>query len=480
MQAQLVSKDQHDVTLAQGRTTCDRVVRFGPTGNDDTGDGSAANPFATYDRAMADVPENIDHKVIVKGKAGAYTSTRQTDRRYCSRTGQFILECEDAPVHVAGPFTVSAATEINTVGSNSGVDVQVVGAGWAVDVFYRKFIRFLDGFYVGNISAVYSNSEEHIIFPLDGCSAPAPGDTFEIIEPAMSITWERAPTFTWNGSVGRLWSQYAIANISFRVPHMDIFDPVDPYYYGPFVWDGDGNVLMGVVEFFGEKAWTLLEMLGGLINSWYLPYPEQMADPTLIAYWAVGYGYWAPFPSLQLVGRSTPPIAADNTDLVSIAGYKSGGEWQTGLRSFCARQGIYFESPRGAADYFMASSVYSDHHTFASCMNFYLAPIRGAYAIRVDDRSYLDLMDGYIANATGVGILCTDLAEMIINNVRGNAAAITQYGLSAGAGVKIKKEGTTDLAGVLGAIRFTQSATTEAWPTATNVKTDLKGSFVIG
>lgn len=480
MQAQLVSQDQRDVALFQGRTTGDRVVRFGPTGHDDTGDGSAANPFLTYDRAMADIPERIDHKVIVKGKAGAYTSTRYTDRRYCSRTGQFILECEDAPVHVAGPFTVSAASEIGTVGSNSGIDVEVAGAGWAVDAYYRKFIRFLTGFYAGCISSVFSNSATHIIFPNDGWTAPAPGDTFEILEPAMTITWDRAPTFTWNGSVGRTYSQFAVANVRFSVPNMDIYDPVSPYYWGPFVWDGDGNVLMGVVEFFGEKAWTLIEQQGGLINAWLFGWPEQMADPTLIGYWDPIYLYWLPFPSLQLTGRSIPPVAADNSDIIGISGYKGGGEWQTGIWYFCCRQGLYFETPRGECEHFMAASVHSDHHAFGAIMQFYLAPFRGAYAIRVDDRSFLDLYEGYIANCTGSAILCTDLAEMIIYNVRGNAAAITQYGLSAGAGVKIKKEGTTDLAGVLGAIRFTQSAATETWPTATNVKTDSKGSFVIG
>lgn len=468
----------------QGRTAEDMEIWLSTTGNDDTGDGTAAKPYASWDKALDSIPEGIDHFVIVKIKPGTYTTTRYHDRRNCSPNGKFVIEGQD-PIQVAGPFTLTDSTMVgvNTTDDCSGWDLTVAGAGWTVDAFYRKFIRFTSGALSGCCFPVFSNTASVIKLTGTFYELPAPGDSFVVIEPSVNIAFpESGHVFTWDSHNGRTYNSFVVANIRFQILAEGGFDdPATAYLGTSFIYDGTGNALFGVVEFYQSNAWAIWEQSAGIVNApWSSQGFERMTDPGLVVWflddeWG---GWYYPYPSIQFVGTTLPPTASDTTEIISISGATNFG-YACGVSYFACRQGVTFETARGQISSAAIGGLYADHHSDSQALNCRLTPFNGTYAIRVDDNSYMDLGAIWIEKSLGNAIICTDLSRMDLYGVGGVKANIVGYALFVGKNCQLIVEGGTNLEGTLGKIRFDQSNSTESWPTAKTAKTDGMGSFVV-
>lgn len=131
MQAQLCSSD-----ILRGivptRTTADVTIYIATTGSDELGRGTLSSPYATWDKAFAQVPLFIEHRVRIKARAGTYTSFPRQVRHFIGRMGILSLEGMDAPTVLAGPFAVDTATVVG-YDQRSGWDLTVSGVTWTAD-----------------------------------------------------------------------------------------------------------------------------------------------------------------------------------------------------------------------------------------------------------------------------------------------------------------------------------------------------------
>jgi hypothetical protein len=87
-------------------------------------------------------------------------------------------------------------TLISTPGTSgseaAGTSVVVVGSGWVVDEHVGKFILWVTGALAGRFGVVYSNDADTLMVTTQNTSytAPAPGDTFELMVHGTSIEYD--------------------------------------------------------------------------------------------------------------------------------------------------------------------------------------------------------------------------------------------------------------------------------------------------
>lgn len=149
-------------------------------GDDESGDGSAANPFATISKAMEFVPSVLtaDHYVhLAEVEDGSAYSAAGLDRKILCLRGSFIL-CGDA-VNVLDSGTLT--------GVSNNLDFEDSTKSWTPDGFIGKAIRMLDGDAAYNYRTILKNTATDVTTAQETQAGPAASDAYEIIEPVVTV-----------------------------------------------------------------------------------------------------------------------------------------------------------------------------------------------------------------------------------------------------------------------------------------------------
>jgi len=156
----------------------------GATGNDTTGKGTAALPYATIPRAYEDIPDVIQHecRVYIEGSGGPYTDWPDVINVEFREGGFLSFIGVGAVNEVAGPFTLTGHSALHM---SAGDKMTVAGAGWTPDDYALKYARFSSGALAGKVLPVFSNTADSL-FTM--CSyGVGVGDSFTIVEPTPQV-----------------------------------------------------------------------------------------------------------------------------------------------------------------------------------------------------------------------------------------------------------------------------------------------------
>lgn len=459
-----------------GESSEDRVIYIDPDGDDERNDGTQGKPWATWDRALMELPRKLNHRLTFKQPAATFTSFPREVRCDVGPMGQLVLECSEAPTVVAGPFTITTSTAVNTA---SGWDLLVSGAGWTPEEYYGKFIRITSGAAAGRCWPIGRNTADTISIAWDVVNiAIANGDTFEILDPSGRIETYRAPIFAINGSGNsRQYSQFIMCNLEFVVD-LSYGSEYDHHY--PYKHIGDVGSLMGIVRFIGtDPEIGVFDQKAGLINQSPAQWDKirgsgnltDMEDEGLIMDPVGIYAHG----SVQIMGSLTPPTGSKLW--LSFTG-DNGDEFGAMIGSVVCRNRIGSWSARSQLNRAYVGSIYADHNCDLAAYN---TRVYGknlvSYGARVDDRSFLDLVTVYFDDCESNAVLVDDVSDVQTYQVSGDTANIDGYGMQVGALCRVKIE-VCDVTGALGAIRLTQTDSTVAYPAVKNTQTDGQGTYI--
>ncbi len=448
-------------------TTKDQNIYVnGSTGSDTDGNGSASRPFATIPRAFRDLPYEIKHKINIRIAAGSYSSFPCAPEHNVTGNGQFVMEGLGTPIVIAGPFTTTGVTD---KGSNRGIDLAVSGAGWTPDSFAEKFIRFTNTAGLQDrILPIHKNNADTIeTISTNPCALPTVGTTFNIIEPSVKINISDDTTwFRFKSSGIRRGTNVIFANLAFENITTGLC---------AFQWGGDANTLMGLVSFKTNAMWTAaFQMFGGGIND--LNFMEwdssQLVSPQLVANTTTGM-WFSPWPSLQILSAYT------NVLLVVGSSQGNGLNGQSVLGCVSLRSPVY---ALGNSEIYHAamSNVIIDHRGRLGVLNSRFSAIGTvSKSLRIDDLSKAEIQDVYFDACNGDAISIESGSIALLENVAAITASIPGYGIKLEKGCKAIIADTSTPTGSSGAIHFTQSATTVAYPGSPGRVTDGFGSEVI-
>jgi hypothetical protein len=443
------------------------------------GNGSATNPFHTFEEALARFPKDgLDHNLNIRIKGGTVSPLVYTDnipdtwRGTLERNGQFIVECIDPPIKVAGPFTVTGVT---VRGTTAGLDIVVAGAGWTPNEFYKTFMRFTNvGIGQGHCLPIGKHTADTIPTIHSGYPTPTIGDTFEIVQPAAQFNTAHGISFDFRGLRAQLRSQVVLSNIAFK--DTSGADPANQFV-NSYCWLGDVNATVGCCIFQSDQpvVGPYIQRSGAMGFRPPLDI-SQLVDKSLISYPAVPYA-WG---SMILALKDTPPTTAVTGALIAGAvgpGNDTGAEIHRVLT--CGQ--IYSYAGKGTLAFADVEGFVADHGSVIQCDSFRTrSTIAGVYPLRVDDSCTVQFYDFHIDEATGHAISVEDAARLQITGGTANTGAIVGHGLAVGKGSKVVCDGS-DITGTAGAIQWTNRATpaTVAYPAVHASVTDGAGAEVI-
>lgn len=299
------------------------------------------------------------------------------------------------------------------------------------------------------------------------------GDTFSIIDPSVQIDVPHAPVFSLvgDGAPGRYIVQFVLANLDFNTD-MSIADP-DAWH--PYSYNGNCDATFGLTRFAGwTPAITVWTQRAGIINM----FPVELCqfplleDDTLIqndTYEASG--------AVQIIGSVVPPVSAAGwMEVVGVDAVERG----CGISRVVCRNGCYIDSLKAEMEYSGLGFVDVDHCSrgLFSCSRFQALGLN-KFAVRGDDASMVDLYCCWVDGCDTDAFTATDGTRAIVAHTGGDTASIAGYGMEIGAMSQVKIEGTVDLEGSLGKVRFTQSETTENYPAVKHAVADGQGSYVV-
>lgn len=453
MPGQLFSGDIQ--RAANGITTAPINLYVDPAGSDVTGDGTAGKPYATLTKALASIPEKIAHTVHLRYAGGTYTSFPTNLCFELLRTGQLVLECTDEPTVVAGPFTMSGVADLNTW---SGFDITVAGAGWSVDAYHGKFIKITSGASAGLVLPIHYNSAD-TISTLTSFYSFAPGDSFNIVEPAAIVDTAHPITFGVKGSLSWGYSQLAIVNTMFSTSDIGLNE---------YLWYGNVFAVLYCTAFKVPEGGPIWQQTAGSING------SQMLDYGGIDDAIAADGYTG---CVQFINNATAAIEAA-TDQVAIYPGEGSVNSGTSLQNFCVRNGFLVVGEQVQALVFAAGHVKVDHGCRAS-LAYGRVRVPAAHATTpgclVDDGARLEGAYLYGDSLPQDGFTLTDLGEMILGD---SVFAATRYGYNLGIQCRAILESGNTVSGGVDDLYFAQSAGTPAIPASGNSETDSQGSWI--
>ncbi len=170
-----------------GATSAPVSLYVATTGDDDTGEGTALNPYATVERAYADLPKTLKHECKILVEAGNYASGwPKSIAPIIEDDGSLAIVGVGVPAVVSGPWTVTGVADLGTGGQR--VTVGAGGLG-AVDSLCGQWVMVATGGHPGNVHQVVANTDTTIdlIKVTDG---PHNADTFNLVNPAVKIATE--------------------------------------------------------------------------------------------------------------------------------------------------------------------------------------------------------------------------------------------------------------------------------------------------
>lgn len=468
MSAHLIPKELSD-SVRLDHTTRDLTIYLATDGSDTSGDGSLSAPYATWGMALAQVPRCIEHRVRVKAAAGTYTGFPKHLRHQIGPDGILSMEGMDAPTTVAGPFTL---TGVDGVGIDAGLDLTVLGAGWATDQFYGKFIRFTSGAAQNAVMPIGYVAGD-VISVAQSYPVPVTGDTFIVVEPSTKIVCGDAPVFSLRGDgiSGRRYATWVMANLDFEA---------DLSGYAPgYTINEDIEAIWGLVKFVGLDPWTLFSQKSGAVNL-SIPRSEFLASPVIedISLIVMDWGtFWSGVGSVQMTAGPVPPVVA--TGWYEIVG-SDVTERGVGIYDLACRSGVYISGTcNGELMHLFCAFLDVDHHATGVIFNSRVkAAGFGKHAIRVDDGSHASIGNVYIDSSSKSGLIVEDGSLVELSDFGGATANIVDYGILMTRLARAICDGTVNLEGLKGKVRFNQTDTTVDYPEAKSAATDGQGSFI--
>lgn len=464
------------VSIASARTERDMNVYISTTGNDTTGNGTQASPFATFGKAFDIIPYEIVHKINIRVAAGTYNSFPRTVRHEINSDGQLVIEGLGDLIQVAGPFTLTGATELVAGGESLGWDITVSGAGWGADDYTGKFIKYTNGdTMIDRCIPIFSNTTDtirHLQTMTYSPDVPKAGSTFTIVEPTVKINIADDNTvFDIRSNGVDRTGAVIMANLEFTNTASD---------QTAFLFTNTGRFNMGVVVFRNSSQYTFtIGIYGGGINDTTFTILDrtQLVNQQLIvsrAMYEIYYITWSGMVVENTYGDSLKNWAINIGNNVnnSYSGNAVIANATTqGYTEFRCQGG-------GSLHYSLCGHLEVDHQSTVNLTNNIIVESTYANAIRVDDSSKLEITSNLINKAT-VGVNIEDACTVQFDNVVITAANVSSYGVRIGKGSKVVCTGTNALDGTATGCYFTQTSAAQAFPSAPGMITDSLGSVLI-
>lgn len=439
-----------------------------PTGDDDDGDGSVTSPYATITRAYRDVPYLVEHKIVIRILAGTYTDFPANVNNQIGRQGQLSFEGIGTPPVSAGPFTVNTATKTG----GAMLEINVAAAGWGVDDFYGKFVRMTSGDAIGRVFPIHRNSADTIETIHPYWPDPAPANTFNVIDPAVTINLDHGVTWNIVSMRDYNYAQFTMSNLSF---YDDMSDPTPG---AAFSYIGNSNAIFGLVRFHANQTYegTWYQCSGAIGFRTPLDY-TVLDDPDLLCYPLLPTSI--SWPSVQVLVQSTPPTT-EKVGVQLAGGTGIGADGGVEFYGFSTRGKTNIYTAKGAIGYSIMAGSVMDHMAKAQLFDCGLSCGTVAlHGLLVQKGAVADLNGVYTKSTPQSALAVQDLGTIVMEATGGNTAGITGYGLLMGRGCKVVAVDAAGPIGTSGQIRFEQTAATVAYPAATNWQTDAVGSSVI-
>ena len=173
------------------------TIHVSPTGSDSAA-GTQGAPVATLAEAVSRIPDQVRDPVVIRLAAGTYDADVRIE-------GKML----NAPVIIMG----DAFTELATGTAQSGTDGQtlVTSGGLTLDEFMGKTLEFTSGAAAGWRRTIRDNTTTDIIPCIAYQTAPAPGDTYRVVEPAVTLNIPDTPLVP-SGADDLIGSQFGVLN----------------------------------------------------------------------------------------------------------------------------------------------------------------------------------------------------------------------------------------------------------------------------
>ena len=194
------------INLPFEETTADIDIYISPSGDDQTGDGTVGNPWATFTRAFQDIQLlRIAHVIKIFPAAGTYTAFPSYLDLNFAPNGRVIIDgsINTYPV-VGGPYTIQSIFPVgNATPSGYSLATQLTVAPTlpvASEPYFGKFMRFTSGNYNGKLLQIYTNR----VYGPDTIRTIADyftfqiGDTFEVVDYPVKIVVDHSITIKAN------------------------------------------------------------------------------------------------------------------------------------------------------------------------------------------------------------------------------------------------------------------------------------------
>jgi hypothetical protein len=448
------------------------------TGNDATGDGSAAYPYKSF-ACLDNIPRVVKHEIRIRPKAGTYSYFPELVFHEYFGNGRIIIDASAEIFPVSeGPLTIQTRTGVGDTspeGYTIGVDLQVSGApGWTNDEHWPKFVHMTSGSYAGYIFPIFKNTSDTVTITADwgGTSAT---NTFNIVDCPVQITVPNEVIIR-----GNMEGAYQAED----------YDAESPYKVS-FVMCGVSINANGTRQarrpFRIEKVVSVLSFCS-LVNDWTAgsfdaetlelekssvnahPLDSGTLDNSALADW---YVY-----AIQ-VSRSSGPSAAT----LPIVNLSDGC-----LAMACVRGAVWCNAVVGSATGgFLVYSICGSLASFTRgsvMMRHVLIDQLGSYSAAIStNASMLDILSCYVRDAgqTLVADHGSYVRSRWLRGTTANATYAVELGVNCFVSADVANFPTsgTDVLGSTGAITFGFSGTNHAtWPGTGASYTDSSGSYV--
>lgn len=155
----------------------DTTIYVETTGNDNTGDGTLANPYATIGRAFEDFVIRAQYRRTIQIGAGTFQYPENTTHAFIGN-GHTIL----------GTTSIDSSFTISGIGASSRDNGHIItvapNPGWVVDSLVGRHIQYTAGALNNQYGVIYHNTADTIWVSNSATGAwvnPAIADTFNLI-----------------------------------------------------------------------------------------------------------------------------------------------------------------------------------------------------------------------------------------------------------------------------------------------------------
>lgn len=408
------------------------------TGDDTTGDGTVLLPYKTVVRAYEDVPYVLNHAVHIHIGAGSYTSFPETIEPQIKENGYLVFDGSLAMSTVDGPLTIDAGGW-NVVLGDTVADLSVAAGAMVPNAYQNKYVRYTSGLASGTLAPILENSATVIRLSCYGVE-PAPGDTFEIVEPGVLIDANSLSIKdTCVGGYGRI-GLFGLGISSTAFGTFNVSGPVEQMWY------------------------SSVSMYGCVVDM----------------YTSVRRGG---------ISGSTGSLTVDATDWAIFG--TNGVIFIDAIETFDSvlfAVQLYYVYACGMCRFHTVAAETPDDHSFylanisgSDLKNLYAHPHATSVGLNVKEGSQLKVEDVYVELGL-YGVRVERGSSLILSGLDGNAANIATAAIRVDHGSHVVSVAAGNVLLSTGgvAIKWLTGAADSAWPAADALVTDSLGAQVVG